>query len=197
MPFTHYFDVEARVGMEVSVPVIISRVVQRLHCAGKAGVYAVGFPGLKGFSPGGSVRVFSSEASLLEALQDHIERDGIDDFVKIRRITSVPEGHGYVVYRGIKARALASRERRREQRRGSGTGRHGAYSDEELSSIAEKRERLDTLPYLRFASLSTRSPIRIYLEKIPVEVPQSGEPNSYGLASGPPEGERFVSVPDF
>ncbi|BAZ93724.1 uncharacterized protein FOKN1_1326 [Thiohalobacter thiocyanaticus] len=194
---THYFDIEARAGTEVSMPVIISTVVQRLHCAGKAGAYALGFPGLKGFSPGGVVRVFSSDTKLLETLQDHIERDGVDDFVKIRRIAEVPEGHGYAVFRSIKAKALPSRANRREKRRESGVGRHGAYSEEELAAIEEKRDRLNALPYLRFTSLSTRSPIRVHIEKVEVDSACDGTPNSYGLASGQPGAERYFSVPDF
>lgn len=195
--FTHYFDIEARAGTEVAVPVIISTVAQRLHCAGRAGEYALGFPGLEGVSPGRTVRVFSSNTALLGTLHDHIEQDGVDEFVKVRRITEVPVSHGYAVFRGIKAKALPSRANRREKRRETGVGRHGPYSEEELAAIEEKRQRLNALPYLRFSSLSTRSPIRIHIEKVEVDAKCEGIPNSYGLASGQADGERYFSVPDF
>lgn len=175
----HYIDIRVLPDPEFKETVLMSALFSKLHRhIGKVeqGNIAVSFPEYS-TTLGAVLRVHGNKSNL-EKLQALNWLKGLRDYSECTDIKPTPDGCQYRTVKRIQAKSVYNK-RKRIVAKGWGS------AEEAEQRIPDGQERQLNLPYVQIKSLSTDSPMRVYIEhgKIQDEA-ISGEYTSYGLSTG-------------
>jgi len=183
----HCVELTLLPNMEIPVHFIWEKLFPQIHLAlvesktaeNKSAI-GVAFPEYDAdeYSLGTKLRLFASDEQTLKQMQCEKWLNRLNDYVHLSGIRPVPERlEGHACFRHIKPKGSKEKlARRRAKRKGESLEQALAHFDR----FEEERSRL---PYINMHSETNSQRFRLFIEKQPMEQPQTGSFSCYGLSN--------------
>lgn len=183
MIITHYFDLKAIPQEDMTEDLIISELMEHLHLllvsTDLKGQIGIGFPNYNlNKRLGGIIRIFSSEAILVD-FEKAVKTDSmIRDYSIITDCKRVPEKiDKHAIFSRLRSRNISKSQVKRYQKR-----HPDKWTKEYSEAILENRELLFGFPHFKMNSGSNKQHFTIWVKR-QERSETIGEFGSYGLSN--------------